>query len=66
MPMIFPLPNSGAGNGCANFMGAWHFLFFLMEKPHAQKILRLRGVGFFLGGGGVEVPISFLWARGFT
>ena len=25
--------NSGAGNGCANFMGAWHFLVFSAGKP---------------------------------
>ena len=27
------LRNSGAGNGCANFMGAWKNAFFLQEKP---------------------------------
>ena len=25
--------NSGAGNGCANFMGAWKNALFLQEKP---------------------------------
>ena len=25
--------NSGAGNGCANFMGAWHFLVLSARKP---------------------------------
>ena len=25
--------NSGAGNGCANFMDAWKNAFFLQEKP---------------------------------
>ena len=25
--------NSGAGNGCANFMGAWKNAFFLQENP---------------------------------
>ena len=25
--------NSGAGNGCANFMGAWHFLVLSAGKP---------------------------------
>ena len=44
--------NSGAGNGCANFMGAWHFWFFLLENPHAHKSR-------------VEVPILVLWAWGF-
>ena len=30
-------------NGCANFMGAWHFWFFLLENPHAHKIPPFRG-----------------------
>ena len=25
--------NSGAGNGCADFMGAWHFLVLSAGKP---------------------------------
>ena len=25
--------NPGAGNGCANFMGAWHFLVLSAGKP---------------------------------
>ena len=25
--------NSGAGNGCANFMDTWKNAFFLQEKP---------------------------------
>ena len=41
--------NSGAGNGCANFMGAWKNAFFLQEKPMSIKFLVL--------GGGGEVPI---------
>ena len=43
------------------------FWFFLLENPHAHKILVLgggRGRGFFWKGG-VEVPISCLWAWGF-
>ena len=43
--------------------------WLLLENPHAHNILLLGegGVlGFFLeGGGGVEVPILFLWARFF-
>ena len=35
--------HSGAGNGCANFMGAWHFWFFLLENLHAHKIPPFRG-----------------------
>ena len=59
----FSACNSGAGNGRANFMGAWDFL--LLENPHAHKFLLLGGgVPGFLEGG-VEVPILFLWARGF-
>ena len=29
----FSARNSGAGNGCANFTGAWKHAFFLQEKP---------------------------------
>ena len=53
--------NSGAGNGCANFMGAWKNAFFLQAKTHVRKISPFSF--FFWGGGGV--PILFLWARGF-
>ena len=58
--------NSGAGNGCANFMDAWKNAFFLQEKPMSIKFLVLGGGGLFgvLGGGG-GVPILFFWARGF-
>ena len=44
--------NSGAGNGCTNFMGAWNFAFFLQENLHAHKIPRLGGgiLGFGEGG----------------
>ena len=46
--------NSGAGNGCANFMGAWKNAFFLQEEPMSIKFLLLGGGGVFwvLGGGG--------------
>ena len=45
--------NSRAGNGCANFMGAWEFLVpSAGENLHAHKIPR------FLGGGGIRV---FFW-----
>ena len=43
------------------------FWFFLLENPHAHKIPCFRG-GRVLGfsrGGGLEVPILFLWAWGF-
>ena len=41
------------------------FWFFLLENPRAQKIPPFRGgFGVFLEGGGVEVPILFLWVWG--
>ena len=43
--------DSGAGNGCANFMGAWKNAFFLQEKPMSLKFLVLGG-GFGVWGGG--------------
>ena len=45
--------NSGAGNGCADFMAAWHFLVLSAGKPHAHKIPPFRGgvLGFFRRGG---------------
>ena len=48
--------NSGAGNGCANFMDTWKKCVLSAGKTMSVKFL------FFLGGGG---PILFLWARGF-
>ena len=54
--------NSGAGNGCVNFMDAWKNAFSLEEKPMSIKFLVLGGGILGLGGG---VPILFLWARGF-
>ena len=52
--------NSGAGNGCVNFMDAWQTAFFLQEKkkPMSIKFLVLGGggvLGFFWGGGGVPI-----------
>ena len=35
---IIPARNSGAGNDCANFMGARHFLILSAGNPHAHKI----------------------------
>ena len=52
--------NSGAWNGCANFMGAWKSAFFLQENLHAHKIPCFSG-----GYLGSFVLILFLWARGF-
>ena len=59
--------NSGAGNGCVNFMDAWKNAFFLQGKTHVHKIPRFRGGGGILGfWGGGGVPILFLWARGLS
>ena len=66
-PVKFSARNSGAGNGGANFMGAWKNAFFLQEKKsHVHKIPRFRGggcLGFFLGGG---VPILFYGREDFS
>ena len=56
--------NSGAGNGCVNFMHAWKIAFVLQEKTMSNKKIVLGG-GNSLGLGGGGVPILFLWARGF-
>ena len=52
--------NSGAGNGCANFMGTWKNALFLQEKPMSIKFLLLGGgyMGgvFWVFGGGGGVP----------
>ena len=56
--------NSGAGNGCVNFMDAWKNAFFLQEKPMSIKFLVLGGRGyfvFFLGGGSAD--FIFMGAR---
>ena len=56
--------NSGAGNGCANFMDTWKMRPFC-RKSHVHKIPRFRGgilVFFFLGGGG-SADFIFMGAR---
>ena len=55
--------NSGAGNGCANFMDTWKNAFFLQEKPMSIKFLVLGGGGYFgfFGGGGAD--FIFMRAR---
>ena len=55
--------NSGAGNGCANFKGAWKMRSFC-KKNHAHKIPRFRGGGilvFFWGG--IVPMLFFMGAR---
>ena len=55
--------NSGAGNGCANFMGTWKNCVLSAGKPMSIKFLVLGGVFWvFWGGGGADF---ILWARGF-
>ena len=44
--------NSGAGNGCVNFMDAWKNALFLQEKPMSIKFLVWGGGEFGFGGGG--------------
>ena len=44
--------NSGAGNGCANFMDAWKNALFLQEKPMSIKFRVLGGGVFWVFGGG--------------
>ena len=58
--------NSGAGNGCANFMGAWKNAFFLQEKPMPVKILVLGGGYFGLWGGGGECRFYFYGREDFS
>ena len=51
--------NSGAGNGCVNFMDARKNAFFLQEKTHVHKIPRFRGGGILAFGGGGECRFYF-------
>ena len=44
--------NSGAGNGCADFMDTWKNAFFLQENLHVHKIPRFGGGEFWFWGGG--------------
>ena len=54
---MFFVRNSGARNGCANFMSAWKNALFLQENLHAHKIRRFKGggvFGFFLERGSAD------------
>ena len=51
--------NSGAGNGCANFMGTWKNALLLQEKPMSIKCLLLGGG--WKGGGSAD--FIFVGAR---
>ena len=58
--------NSGAGNGCANFMGAWKKCVLSAGKPHAHKSPRFRKGGgilvFFWGGRAGSADFIFMGA----
>ena len=57
--------NSGAGNGCANFMHAWQECVLSAGKPVSIKFLVLGGggyFGFFFWGGG-SADFIFMGAR---
>ena len=61
----FAARRSGAGNGCAKFMGAWHFLVLSARKPPMPIALLVLGGGvWFFFEGGWKCPISFFWAWG--
>ena len=62
----FSARNSVAGNGCANFMGAWHFLVLSAENPPPMpiKFLLLGGLFGVSWKGGVEVPVLYFMVRG--
>ena len=57
--------NSGAGNGCANFMGTWKNCIFSAGKPMSIKFLVLgEGGGFWVFfGGGESADFIFMGAR---
>ena len=60
--VTFSVRNSGARNGCANFMGAWKNALFLQEKPMSIKFLLLGGGGI-LGLGAGSADFIFMGAR---
>ena len=55
--------NSGAGNGCANFMDTWKRCVRSAGKSHVHKIPRLGGGGGLAGGGGGSADFIFMGAR---
>ena len=57
--------NSGAGKWLRQFYGHLEKCFLSAGKPYVHKIPCFRGGGILGLGGGGEVPILFLWARGF-
>ena len=68
MPVMFPPAILGPEMAAPILWALGIFWLFLLENPHAHKIPPFRGRGGGFWGfleGGVEVPIPFLWARGF-
>ena len=66
MPIKFPPAILGPEMAAPILWAPGIFWFFLLENPHAHKIPPFRrGCWGFLEGGGVEVPILFLWPWGF-
>ena len=56
--------NSGAGNGCANFMGAWQKCALSAGKARVHKIPSFRGgARCILGLGGGSADFIFMGAR---
>ena len=59
--------NSGAGNGCANFMDAWKKCGLSAGKTHVHNIPRFRGGGYFgFGGGGGKCRFYFYGRADFS
>ena len=55
--------NSGAGNGCADFMDTWKKSIRSAGKSHVHQIPRFRGGGGILGLGGGSADFIFMGAR---
>ena len=57
--------SSGAGNGCANFMGAWNFVLSAGERPPCpqKSSFWVGGVFCFFFWGGGSANFSFIGAR---
>ena len=66
MSVNFFVRDSGVGNGCANFMGAWKKCVRSAGKTHAHTIPHFWGGSFgFLGGRGESADFIFMGARTF-
>ena len=65
MPIKFPPVILGRETAAPILWAPGIFWFSLLENPRAHKILPFRGGFWASSEGGVELPILFLWARGF-